>query len=70
MIVVKEDFRLQVGPALETFRAGLVVKDEQLARVLLAAHVPVEEVDEDDTLVQCPHCRRHFTVTHAVAAED
>ena len=69
MIVVYRSFTQQVGLSLLHFEAGSVIEDEVLCKKLLASNSPVTEVTNSDDLIQCPHCRRTFTVAHAVAGE-
>ena len=70
MLVVSKDFNQQVGGTFLSFKAGKVLVDQGLEAELLRTKAPVVEVQHSADLVQCPHCRRQFTLRQAVAAED
>jgi hypothetical protein len=70
MLVVKREFRQTIGSAFETFKAGAVIENPLLERELLRTNSPVEVVVDNSDLIQCPHCKRKFTVRQAVAEED
>jgi hypothetical protein len=70
MLVTRKDFAQQVGASFLSFERGRVIENEQLEATLLAAGAPVDKVLDMEDLVQCPHCKRKFTVAHAVEEED
>ena len=70
MLVIVRDFSQQVGPTFLPFRAGEVIENRGLELELLRSKAPVVEVRDRIDLIQCPHCRRKFTVGQAVDSED
>ena len=69
-LVSKQTFTLYIRGAMRTFDAGSVIDDPLLMADVLAARAPVEQVTDAEDMLQCPHCRRFFTVALAVAQED
>lgn len=69
MLVVERAFSQQVNHAFMHFPAGKVIEDPVLEGVLLLSRAPVQEVVLKADLLQCPHCRKLFTVKQAVAQE-
>lgn len=70
LLIAKQDFQIMLGASLLGFIGGQVIRDELLISRLLALQAPVESVVSAEDLLQCPHCRKFFTVRLAVAAED
>ncbi len=69
-LVAKRTFSLAIRGATRTFESGAVIDDPLLMQDVLAARAPVESVQDEEDLLQCPHCRRFFTVALAVERED
>ena len=70
MLVVTKAFDQQVGPVFLSFPAGKVIEDEVLEEALLTSAAPVVKVGAEADLIQCPHCKRKFTIRQAVDGED
>ena len=70
MLLVVKSFSQQFGSSLLSFQAGAQIGDPVLEEELMRTGAPVQKVKESADLIQCPHCKRKFTVRQAVDGED
>jgi len=58
--VVMVTCRAQINGCLCILEAGKIINDVNLIKALLAAQAPIQAVNPDHEVLQCPHCRNLF----------